>query len=89
MPNLEAELSRAHEADRLIRSPLWSEAWASYEEKLLAAWKNSGAQDAQSREKIWLAYQVCQKVKSHITSIVVTGKLAQKQVEELNERSSR
>ncbi len=89
MPNLEAEVSRAHEADRIIRSPLWDEAWQIYEEKLLSAWRNSGAQDEKSREKIWMAYQVCQKVKNHITSVILTGKLAQRQVEELNERSSR
>ena len=88
MPSREQEIARGHEADRILRSPIWEEAWASYEEKLLNAWKHSGSQDEQSREKIWVAYQVCQKVKNHVQSILTTGKLAMKQVEELNERTS-
>ena len=84
MPSLEQEISRGHEAERILRAPLWSEAWNAYEEKLMAAWRASGVKDSDQRETLWLAFQVCQKIKNHIESVMVTGKMASKQVEELN-----
>lgn len=79
----EIELARGHEAKRIVDSPIWAEAWSQYEDKLISAWKNSAQQDEHARERLWMAYQVCQKVKSQIISVIVTGKLAQLQVEEL------
>ena len=84
MPSLEQEISRGHEAERILRSPLWSEAWSAYEEKLMSAWRASAVKDSDQRETLWLAFQVCQKIKNHIESVMVTGKMASKQVEELN-----
>jgi hypothetical protein len=84
LPSLDKEVARGHEAERILRSPLWSEAWATYEEKLMAAWRASGAKESEQRETLWLAYQVCQKIKNHMESVMVTGKMASKQVEELN-----
>lgn len=84
MRSLEQEVSRGHEADRILRSPLWSEAWEEYEGKIMAAWRASSAKASQERETLWLAFQLCQKIKGHIESVMVTGKMAQKQVEELN-----
>jgi hypothetical protein len=84
LPSLDKEIARGHEAERILRSPLWSEAWSSYEEKLMAAWRASGAKEQEQRETLWLAFQVCQKIKNHIESVMVTGRMASKQVEELN-----
>ena len=50
----------------------------------MAAWRASGVKDSDQRETLWLAFQVCQKIKNHIESVMVTGKMASKQVEELN-----
>jgi len=50
----------------------------------MAAWRASGSKEQEQRETLWLAFQVCQKIKNHIESVMVTGKMASKQVEELN-----
>ena len=84
MRSLEEEVSRGHEAERILRSPLWAESWAEYEAKLMAAWRATSAKASQERETLWLAFQLCQKIKGHIESVMVTGKMASKQVEELN-----
>jgi hypothetical protein len=84
VPDLEQEVIRGHEAERIIRSPLWSEAWVVYEERLTNSWAQSGTGHTDQRERIWLALQIARKVKSHLESIMKTGQLAQKQVEGLN-----
>lgn len=84
MPNLEQEVIRGHEAERIMRSPLWDEAWSIYENRLTSAWAQSGTEQTDQRERIWLALQIAKKVRNHIESIMKTGQLAQKQVEGLN-----
>lgn len=84
MPDLEQEVIRGHEAERIMRSPLWDEAWALYENRLTSAWAQSGTVETDQRERIWLALQIAKKVRNHIESIMKTGQLAQKQVEGLN-----
>lgn len=84
MPDLEQEVIRGHEAERIMRSPLWNEAWAVYEERLTSSWAQSGTDQTDQRERIWLALQIARKVKNHLESIMKTGQLAQKQVEGLN-----
>lgn len=84
MPNLEQEVIRGHEAERIMRSPLWDEAWSVYENRLTSAWAQSGTDQTDQRERIWLALQIARKVRNHIESIMKTGQLAQKQVEGLN-----
>lgn len=84
MPDLEQEVIRGHEAERIMRSPLWDEAWSVYENRLTSAWAQSGTDQTDQRERIWLALQIARKVRNHIESIMKTGQLAQKQVEGLN-----
>jgi hypothetical protein len=84
VPDLEQEVIRGHEAERIMRSPLWNEAWAVYEERLTSSWAQSGTDQTDQRERIWLALQIARKVKNHLESIMKTGQLAQKQVEGLN-----
>jgi len=43
---------------------------------------NTGAKETETREKLWLAYNVVGKVEQHIKEILDTGKLAKKQLED-------
>ena len=49
-----------------------------YSEALL---EKTGAKESETREKLWIAYNVVGKVEQHLQSILETGKLAQKQLE--------
>ena len=49
-----------------------------YSEALL---EKTGAKEGETREKLWIAYNVVQKVEQHFKSILETGKLAEKQLE--------
>ena len=50
-----------------------------YSEALL---EKTGAKEGETREKLWIAYNVVGKVEQHLKSILETGKLAEKQLED-------
>jgi hypothetical protein len=47
------------------------------------AWENTGAKDADARERLWLAFQIAGKVESHLKSAVNNGKFAEKALAEI------
>jgi hypothetical protein len=49
----------------------------------MTAWTSSGVKDGENRERLWLAYQIAGKVQQHIERVMTTGKMAQKQVEDM------
>jgi len=79
----EKEISQGHEAERILRSPIYQEAFEMYRQSLLTAWASSGVKDGENRERLWLAYQIAGKVQQHIERVMTTGKMAQKQVEDM------
>jgi len=52
---------------------------------------NTGVKETDTREKLWMAYQIVGKVENHIKEILDTGKLASKQLEDFRtqEKSKR
>tara|TARA_B100001063_G_C16698054_1_gene520979 strand:- start:11 stop:193 length:183 start_codon:yes stop_codon:yes gene_type:complete len=43
---------------------------------------NTGASENETREKLWLAYQMVGKVEQNLIEMIDTGKLASKQLED-------
>ena len=80
--NRERELSRSSQARQLLENKLFKEAFNSlkkiYSEALL---DKTGAKEGDTREKLWIAYNVVGKVEQHLKSILETGKLAEKQLD--------
>ena len=80
--NRESELSRSSQAKQLLENKLFQESIDSlkkiYSEALL---DKTGAKEGETREKLWIAYNVVGKVEQHLKSILETGKLAEKQLE--------
>ena len=78
----ERELSRSSQAKQLLENKLFQEALGTlkkiYSEALL---EKTGAKEGDTREKLWIAYNVVGKVEQHLKSILETGKLAEKQLE--------
>ena len=54
-----------------------------YSEALL---EKTGAKESDTREKLWIAYNVVGKVEQHLRTIVETGKLASKQLEDFRKQ---
>lgn len=76
------ELNRSSQAKQILENNLFKEAIESlkkiYSEALL---EKTGAKESDTREKLWIAYNVVGKVEQHLQSILETGKLAEKQLE--------
>ena len=79
----EQEISRSQQANQILQSNLFQESIETlkklYSEALL---DKTGAKESDTREKLWIAYNVVGKVEQHLKSILETGKLAEKQLEE-------
>ena len=78
----EQEISRSQQANQILQSNLFQESIETlkklYSEALL---DKTGAKESDTREKLWIAYNVVSKVEQHLKTILETGKLAEKQLE--------
>jgi len=63
-------------AKNLLQNELFNEAFEELRNELLSQWEQSGSQNIDQRESIWLAIRLLEKIKGHITSIVETGHMA-------------
>ena len=81
------EISRSNEAKQILESKLFQESIEAlkkiYSEALL---EKTGAKESDTREKLWIAYNVVGKVEQHLQTVIETGKLAEKQLEEFRKQ---
>jgi hypothetical protein len=63
------------------------EAFAKLETAYIEEWRTTGARDNDARERLWIAINVVGKVREHLGRLVAGGKIAQKQLDELENRS--
>ena len=67
---------RARHANNLLQNDLFKEAFDVLREDLMSRWSHSGSTESEARESIWLAMRLLDRVQSHISSIVETGRMA-------------
>jgi len=79
---LHQEVSQSNKARQLLDNPLFKEALNELKKLYAESLFNTGAKEQDTREKLWLAYNVVGKVEQHIREILDTGKLAKKQLED-------
>jgi hypothetical protein len=81
------EISRSNEAKQILESKLFQESMETlkkiYSEALL---EKTGAKESDTREKLWIAYNVVGKVEQHLQTVIETGKLAAKQLEDFRKQ---
>jgi len=81
------EISRSNEAKQILESKLFQESLETlkkiYSEALL---EKTGAKESDTREKLWIAYNVVGKVEQHLQTVIETGKLAAKQLEDFRKQ---
>jgi len=69
---------RARRAQSLLNDPLVKEAFETLEKDLLDSWRNSGTSDTETRESLWLAMRLLDRLHIHLQSILETGQMAEK-----------
>jgi len=87
MDNKEKQVRQGKRAEQLLNDPLVQTAF----EDLLKIYKqeifNTSFADDEKRRYLWVAYNMVDKIKGHLLSVMSSGKLAQADLENLNKRS--
>ena len=79
---LQSEVSRSEKAKLGLSNPIFVEAIENLKKLYSQSLLNTGVNEQDTREKLWLAYQIVNKVEQHFIEIMETGKLAKKQLED-------
>jgi hypothetical protein len=80
---LQQDAARGARAKQLAENELLQEAFANLEESYVAHWRATKIDDVIGREKLFLAINVVGKVRSHLTSVMTNGRLAEKELQDL------
>tara|TARA_Y100000401_G_C8303693_1_gene215689 strand:+ start:344 stop:601 length:258 start_codon:yes stop_codon:yes gene_type:complete len=75
-------VSQANKAKQLFENPLLKESFDKLKKLYSESLFNTGAKETETREKLWLAYNVIGKVEQNLLEMIDTGKLANKQLED-------
>ena len=68
---------REEHAQRLLNDKLFDEAFETLKKDLMDRWNNSGSNESETRDSIWLEIRLLEKVRGHIESIVETGRMSE------------
>tara|TARA_R110001632_G_scaffold208985_1_gene333443 strand:+ start:396 stop:683 length:288 start_codon:yes stop_codon:yes gene_type:complete len=79
---LQQEVNQSNKVKQLFENPLLKESFDKLRKLYSETLFNTGAKENETREKLWLAYQVVSKVEQNLLEILDTGKLASKQLED-------
>ena len=82
--NLDQKVREGQRAHQLLEDPLLKQAF----EDLLETYKleifHTSFADDEKRRSLWMAYNMLDKIRGHLQSIMESGKLAQQDLELLN-----
>ena len=79
---LNQELNQANKAKQLFENPLLKDSFDKLRKLYSESLFNTGATETETREKLWLAYNIVSKVEQNLLEMIDTGKLASKQMED-------
>lgn len=81
----EQEIARGNQAKVILDSELFQEAFDTLKSTYMNAWENSTLGDSQGRERIYAMVANLADVKAHFTTVLNTGKMAESQLDALNQ----
>jgi hypothetical protein len=79
---LSKELERASKAERLLKDPMFNEAFQVCEDHILQMFRSAPLRDEEGIVKAKYLLHLLSLVKGAVTQVVRTGQLAEKQLEE-------
>ena len=79
---LQQEINQSNKVKDLLDNPLLQESFDKLKNLYSTSLLNTGANENETREKLWLAYQMVGKVEQNLLEMIDTGKLASKQLED-------
>ncbi len=85
---LQQEITQSNKAKQLFENPLVKDAFDNLRKLYQDSLFNTGVNEEKTREKLWLAYNIVNKVEQHFMEMIDTGKLAKKQLEDFRKNIS-
>src|ERR1700753_679977 len=80
--NLGETVARGMRAEDILNSGLLVQSFATLEASYVSAWRATGIDDVNGREKLFLAINIVGKVRDHLGLVVANGKLAEAELKE-------
>lgn len=85
---LDKERTRGVDAEYLMEHYLFREAIDTLRKEITSQWEQSPVRDEGGRERLWLTMKLLGRIEGHIKTIAETGKLARRQLTDLEDRRS-
>jgi CTP:phosphocholine cytidylyltransferase-like protein len=89
MSNLDKQIQQGQKAKQLLNDPLLKEAFEYLAEQYKSEIFNTSYNDHDQRQVLWMAYNMLDKIKGHLVSVMETGKLASSELENLTRQSTK
>ena len=84
MDKTEIQVREGKRAQVLLNDPLLKQAFEDLLETYKQEMFQTGFADDDKRKSLWMAYNMLDKIRGHLQTIMESGKLAQKDLELLN-----
>tara|TARA_R100001460_G_scaffold13763_2_gene31004 strand:+ start:381 stop:638 length:258 start_codon:yes stop_codon:yes gene_type:complete len=75
-------VSQSNKAKQLFENPLLQESFDKLKKSYQDSLFSTGVKEQETREMLWLAYNIVGKVEQNLKEVIDTGKLASKQLED-------
>jgi len=89
MSKLDKQIQQGQRAKQLLDDPLLKEAFEYLSEQYKSEIFNTSYNDHDQRQVLWMAYNMLDKIKGHLVSVMETGKLASSELENLTRQSTK
>ena len=87
MMDKEILIREGKRAQQLLDDPLLKKAFEDLSDIYRLEIFNTSFADDDTRRNLWVAFNMVDKIKGHLLSIMSSGRLAQADIEQLNKRS--
>ena len=85
--NLDQQIHRGNQARILLDEPLLKEAFEYLNDSYRSEIFKTSYSDHEQRQVLWMAYNMLDKIKGHLVSVMETGKLAAAELDNLKRQS--
>ena len=83
--DLNKQVSEGKKAQLLLDEPLMKEAISYLKTRYKEEIFNTSYKDHEQRQVLWMAYNMVDKIKGHLESVMNEGKLASKELDQLQD----
>ena len=87
--NLHRDKDHGAQAEALLANHLLTEAFAALDAEYVKAWRLTHINDVNARERLFQAVQIVAKIKDRLGKMLNNGKLAQRELDDLEARRKR